>query len=113
MVSTLAREIMKTQRITYRSAVDVWFAALVGGAVIWALADGLDQGTGAFMARLLIFFIVALFCFPCRYTLTETHLIIRSGILRWTIDLREIKHVSLTSNPLSAPAWSLKRIKIE
>ena len=104
---------MKTQKISYRSAVDAWLAVLVGGTFIWVLIDGLNQGTASFLTRLIIFFIIGLFCFPCRYTITESQLVIRSGVLTWTIDLKDIKRVTLTSNPMSAPAWSLKRIRIE
>lgn len=40
-------------------------------------------------------------------------LIIRSGLLRWTIRLDEIVSDTPTSNPLSGPAWSLDRLAVK
>jgi hypothetical protein len=48
-----------------------------------------------------------------RYTLTESELRIVSGPFRWRIPLQEIRSVTPTRNPLSSPALSLDRLRIE
>ncbi|HEY2773132.1 MAG TPA: PH domain-containing protein [Candidatus Binatia bacterium] len=48
-----------------------------------------------------------------RYTLTDEELRIRSGPFRWTIALRSIRRVTPTRNPLSSPALSLDRLRID
>lgn len=51
--------------------------------------------------------------FTTGYTITETHLIIKSAFLHWRYPLSEIKRVRPTRNPLSAPALSLSRLEIQ
>ena len=50
--------------------------------------------------------------FPVNYRLTETELVVRSGLLRWRIPFDAIQEVHPTSNPLSSPAWSLDRLHV-
>ena len=59
------------------------------GAVIWTLA------------------------YPVYYEITVSHLLIRSGWLKFQILLSTIDMVRPTRNPLSAPAWSLDRLRID
>jgi hypothetical protein len=47
------------------------------------------------------------------YTITATGLRIVSGPFRWNIPLHEIRSVAPTRNPLSSPALSLDRLRIE
>jgi hypothetical protein len=47
------------------------------------------------------------------YVLDQEHLKIRCGPFRWSIPVREIRHVEPTRNPLSSPALSLDRLRIE
>ena len=47
------------------------------------------------------------------YTLTDTHLRIRSGPFRWSVPLSDVRSVTATRNPLSSPALSLDRLRIE
>lgn len=55
---------------------------------------------------------IALFL-PCYYTFQEDHLLVRSGILKKKIEYKGIREIEPSSCPLSAPALSLKRIRIE
>jgi len=47
------------------------------------------------------------------YTLDADELLVRSGPLRWHVPLREIRAIRSTRNPLSSPALSLDRLRIE
>lgn len=48
-----------------------------------------------------------------RYTVSDESLVIRSGPFRWTVPLRDIVSVTETRSPLSSPALSLDRLRIE
>lgn len=48
-----------------------------------------------------------------RYTLTPDTLIIRSGPFRWQIRIADIIRITPTHSPLSSPALSLDRLRIE
>jgi len=50
--------------------------------------------------------------FGTGYTITETHLIIRSAFFSWRYPLAEITRVRPTRNPLASPALSLNRLEI-
>jgi hypothetical protein len=47
-----------------------------------------------------------------RYGLTETHLIVRYGLVRQRVALADITAVAPTRSPLSSPALSLDRLRI-
>lgn len=47
------------------------------------------------------------------YTFTGTDLHIRSGPFRWRVPVHSVRAVSPTRNPLSSPALSLDRLRIE
>jgi hypothetical protein len=63
--------------------------AILYGAIIWA------------------------FAYPVYYEITVSHLLIRSGWLKFRIPLSTIERVRPTRNALSAPAWSLDRLRID
>ncbi len=47
------------------------------------------------------------------YTLGNTMLRIKSGPFQWQIPIQEIQRISPSSNPLSSPALSLDRLRID
>ena len=64
----------------------------------------------------VVFLVVVLFAtiiIPCRYTLTDDGLLIQSGLIKTKIEYRRMKDVKPSWNPLSAPALSLRRVKIK
>jgi len=50
---------------------------------------------------------------PCRYILKDDHLHIQAGFIQDKVPYDAITEATPTRNPLSAPALSLDRIKIE
>jgi membrane protein YdbS with pleckstrin-like domain len=67
-----------------------------------------------FAASIFYFGIIMLFAYPVNYEITASTLEIRSGILlHYKIPLSSIVRVVPTRNPLSSPAWSLDRLRID
>jgi Protein of unknown function (DUF1200). len=62
---------------------------------------------GMFMA-----FTMSILMIPCRYTITDKALIIKCGMNEDRIELKRIRDAVPSFNPLSAPALSIKRVKI-
>lgn len=106
----------------HTSRVDWWLAALmtlpaIGGiAVLGAgLATGhrdmLYTGAGTIAAYALL---LALMVIPITYTIDADSVRIRSGaLLKITIPWDRLISAELSSNPLSGPGLSLKRINLE
>ncbi len=57
--------------------------------------------------------VIGLLLIPCHYTLTDDAILIRCGLLRQRIALKDVRAIELSDCPLSAPALSLRRIRIE
>lgn len=105
---------------TYPSKVDAWLAVVLAAAVVFPLILGVQLaflskaaalacfGSAAFVVAVLVVAVV-----PCRYTLEDDHLLVRAGFLRWTVPYKEVKAVAPTTNPLSSPALSLERVRID
>jgi hypothetical protein len=105
----------------HTSKVDTWLilvAALAAGASVGVAVALL--GEGGVPAVVLVPVVVVLGAglplwtlFGTRYELTPGRLRIRCGPFRWTVPLNEIRAVTPTRNPLSSPALSLDRIRID
>lgn len=113
---------MGTNAVTvYRSKVDAWLVAVLVTSVIasmvgamfvvpvrppltWALA-ALIAGVGVFLPLWLLN--------STRYSLLAGELLIRCGPFRWRIPLAGITGITPTSNPVSSPALSLDRLRID
>jgi len=108
---------MRSPESTYPSKVDLWILFVLVASPLLLIGLGFYFGDLAGMilvpTGLLMAVIFAALAIPCRYTLTDTLLIIRCGVLRERIELQNIRDAVPTSCPLSAPALSLKRVKIE
>ena len=48
-----------------------------------------------------------------RYILEPDQLLVRSGPFRWRVPIADIVRITPTTNPLSSPALSLDRLRIE
>jgi hypothetical protein len=105
----------------YRSEIDTWLLITFRATSIvsvLALAPVLYVGLSA--ATLIILPILALavglpwwILSTTTYTLTDRELLVRSGPFHWNISLRQITSVKPTRSPLSSPALSLDRLRIE
>mgnify|MGYP001284246405 FL=1 len=103
----------------YRSAVDWWLGAILVACPLFCIGLGfyfltfsVNAGFYTILGGLVTAGAIALFL-PCHYTLHEDHLLVRSGILKKKIEYKGIREIEPSSCPLSAPAMSLKRIRIE
>jgi len=114
--------------MVYGAKVDRWLAFVLGGIsameVVLGLGvlAGLDANTtspeearwaGAAMIGVGVLIGLALWgCYRIRYELTPSEVIVRFGPFRSSIPLHSIVEVFPTRNPLSAPAPSLDRLRI-
>ncbi|MDM4013948.1 PH domain-containing protein [Roseiconus lacunae] len=109
-----------SRRIVYPSAVDWWLAALLMlgplicvGVTGMLLIEGKNQD--AFISLVTgagVLLLTGLLVIPCRYTITEDTLAIRCGIVMSRIPLSQIRTIEPSGSWLSAPALSVRRVKI-
>lgn len=106
----------------HRSKVDNWLVVVLLIAMAVSLAASLlvlattPSGTGVWIAVPTAAFGAGLplwLLLTTDYTLDDRHLRVRSGPMKWTIALAEIERISATRNPVSSPALSLDRLRID
>jgi hypothetical protein len=106
--------------LVFRSKVDGWFRVLpwvgvlvLGGVLVIPAVQG-DRAALWFTPALLLPAALPLWLLRTTdYTITDTQLRIRCGPLRWNVPLADVRAVRPTRNPLSSPALSLDRLRIE
>jgi hypothetical protein len=104
----------------YRSAVDLWLvmvlysgpAALLAVAIYGRAVGRMDIFGVSLMAFAGLVLLYRLLTWPCRYTLTDDSLNIRCGMLLRSVPLSRVESAELSSTWESAPAMSLRRVKI-
>jgi uncharacterized membrane protein YdbT with pleckstrin-like domain len=107
------------QDITFHSRIDAWLA----GIVLFALGLQLVLAIQAYAVSpaavlpyigVVVFMVVLgwLVGYPCDYTLTDDHLVIRSGIVRYRVPYAGITSIEPSASLWAAPALSLRRVKI-
>ncbi len=109
-----------TNRI-YQSVVDAWLIGVLyaGPLLIAGLGFYLgsrerdDEALGCFGITIGLVIVNLLVTRPCRYTLTSDGLHIRCGIYHRMIELNRIRGAELTTSWRSAPALSLRRVRIK
>jgi len=105
----------------FRSKVDAWLVAVVAGAALLPLGVGvglaiLGQAKGVILLSgwgAVMGLMIYVLSWPMRYTLRADHLHIQSGQLQWSIPYASIRGAVPSRNPLSGPAWSLRRVRID
>jgi Bacterial PH domain len=107
----------------YNSKKDWWLVGLVWGSVsllllaglYYVLAPGGDLRLGWELLRagVIAAATVLILTYPLVYEITATHLVARSGVMRWRVPLGSIQEVRPSRNSASAPAWSLDRLAVE
>ncbi len=114
---------------TYKSAIDLWLAAILIGVPLAISMTGVSIAFGLYflhwheaIGRVAGFLfvgggctlaaLIAAFSIPCRYVLKETELLIQCGILQASVPYKKIRHLELSCSLWAAPALSLNRVKI-
>jgi len=108
--------------MVYRSKKDFWLVGLVWSSVLLTLAAGVvvclwpgaspSPGRGLILAGAAAGVAVLVLTYPLEYELTATHLVARSGVMRWRVPLAAIEAVRPERSHLSAPAWSFDRLRV-
>jgi hypothetical protein len=109
-----------TEPARFPTRVDFWLVAVLVIALtasIWSIVmsfrDDPVSGWIGLVSMGGLIILLSLLTIPTEYTIGESELTIRSGVIRTRIPLASIVRVYPTANPLSAPAWSLDRLGIQ
>ena len=106
--------------MTFKSAVDLWLLVIVALVVIISLGVSIRlvlQSSPAGYLRVIGVMAVGIglplwLLYTTQYVVKDDVLKIQSGPFKWTIPITSISQVVETSNPLSSPALSLRRLEI-
>ena len=109
--------------IKYHTKIDAWIVILVGAIFVFVFGFNLLMililrtvslatllGPAIALGVLVLF---ACLSVPLYYEIASTNLVVRCGILRWTIPLASIQRVFPTRNPINGPALSLDRLQVD
>jgi len=106
----------------YHTKIDWWIALILASAVVITSASGVAllvnlpaDGFPAILIAVASFAVAAFVAwipFSTYYTITSADLLVRSACFRWRIPLDRIVEVFPTRNPLSSPACSLDRLRV-
>ena len=107
----------------FESKRDLWIVALIRGVplvVLGALGYAWYRShhdLSGPVAGAVILLVAELFVFEwlfrtTYYVIEGDTLVIRSGLIRWRVPIREITSVTPTRNAMSSPALSLDRLRI-
>ncbi len=106
--------------MTFKSKVDGWYYAvivlvvlLIGSTTIPLIQQQASRELLVVVASM--FFTIGLMIWLLKstyYVVEKEHLVVRCGPKTWRIALRDIQSVKPSKSPLSAPALSLKRLKV-
>ena len=104
----------------FRSKVDTSLALVLGlaSAAIFAVAISTIQVTnGAALigpaAMICVGVGIVWILFSTRYSVSRGELQVNSGPFRWRVTISEITKISPTRSPISSPALSLDRLRID
>ena len=106
--------------MTFKSAVDLWLLVIVALVVIISLGVSIRlvlQSSPVGYLRVIGVMAVGIglpfwLFYSTQYVVIDEVLQIQSGPFKWTIPITSISQVVETSNPLSSPALSLRRLEI-
>lgn len=113
---------MKGEALTFRTKVDAWAWPLLAIVVVAPFVT-LAIGVGAVITRrhdAWVFFAAGALllgtlaiAWPVTYTLGDDQLVVRFGLARVRVPYATMTAITPSRNPLSAPAWSLDRLRID
>jgi len=107
--------------MTFHSKIDAWLALVLGialAAILFAAYSVARQAAGAELigAILLASVGLVLILWPLlstSYSINTDELLMRSGPFRWRVPLSKITKITPTRSPISSPALSLDRLRID
>lgn len=103
----------------YKSKIDTWLAAILAFSIsisLFSAAIVLSTGGHSWVAVVIVFLGVGLplwLLVGTSYCLECGHLHVKSGPFKWHVPVASITGITPTRNPLSSPALSLDRLRIE
>jgi hypothetical protein len=105
----------------YPSKVDWWLPPVLALPIVAALGvcfssiqyQSLASGLIGGIVLILVLGLYIGFIFPVRYGISASELILAFGRCRKSLPLSSIIEVAPTNNPLSAPALSFQRLRIQ
>lgn len=104
---------------THRSAIDAWLALLLCVGPLFIIGFGVSTcrfslvaGAVLILTGLLVGLMIASLSLPCYYELSEGGLRVRCGLMDRMISWNRVRRLELYSSLWSAPALSLKRVKL-
>lgn len=106
---------------TYKSKVDTWLGVVLVGVMVGCLVAffvSVRSGDAAAVLAALPILVIGAglpgwLLASTHYTLGDTALSVRSGPFRWEVPIKAIRDITPTSSPLSSPALSLDRLRID
>lgn len=106
----------------YRSKIDWWIGLILAGTIVALLGTGVallvapppgaSQVKWAAVLTFLFAGFTAALLFSTSYTITSTDLLVKAAFFHWRVPLDQITEVYPTHNPLSSPALSLDRLRV-
>lgn len=107
---------------SYPTKVDAWLVAVIVavllgmlifvGYISWQSGD-LRPLIYVIICEIITSGLMLLIGYPVRYLLSPEQLIVKSGVMRVEVPVHKITKVEKTRSLLSAPAWSIDRVKVD
>ena len=105
----------------YRSKTDLWLIALLAIGMIASLSGALVMLSISTLTAWVLAAFIAIagvglplwLLFSTRYILGQGHLRVLSGPFKWCIPVAKITTMTPTYSPLSSPALSMDRLRID
>lgn len=113
---------MAEEEKTFRSKVDRWIVVVLALAfvipLVWAGYEAFQRNQPSLFIYVVVCELISALVImavgaPISYKVGSKNLSVRAGVMRWEIPLQKITSVRRTRNPLSSPAWSLNRVRID
>lgn len=102
--------------MVFPSKRDIWIAIPIWALIIVFIRMLYEMITQVsvfgILISLIIIGIIGLFWFYTRYEIEDELLIIKFGFIKKEINIKDIKSIRKTKNPLASPALSIHKIEI-
>lgn len=107
--------------LRFTSKVDWWLAVVlvslpviaIGSAVAGMLTEDTAGTAVGWIAAVAVLAMYPALLWPIEYLVTDEQLVIRFGLVRTRVALERLRKVAPSRNPLSSPALSMDRLRID